>query len=363
MAKLSLCMIVRDEGELLGRAIRSFEGVADEVVVVDTGSKDDTVAVARDHGARVVHHPWADDFSAARNAGFDACASEWIFALDADEFLLPESRAEVRKRVETGGAQGYTVFRRDVTPGGVSEMRFFRLGRRDSGRRLVGRIHERFEPPWSHVENSEIRIQHEGYVARRNEARLRRNVRLLEMELGDRPGQAYYLADLAHAYWLLGDPRWPDVLGAAVGALDLDAPRAPVSLALALIEIVLSAPEGALPPGIDSARAEALAERWYPRSVPLLAHRARLAFGRGDLAGAVELGERALRLWETAAYDRTISFDPSVVGAEFRLNLGVALANVGRLRESLARFEEAAQDPRFAEVARANAAAIQGMME
>lgn len=355
-------MIVRDEAESLGRAIRSFEGVADEVVVVDTGSADDTVAVARACGARVVHHPWTDDFSAARNAGFDACTGDWIFALDADEFLLPESRGEVRRLVDAGGGQGYVVFRRDVTPGGVSEMRFFRLGRRDAGRRLVGRIHEHFEPPWTHVEDSGVRIEHEGYVGGRNEARQRRNVRLLEMELRERPGQAYYLADLAHAYWLLQDPRWQAALGEAVGALDLAAARAPIPLALALIEIVLSAPESALPLGIDHARAEALAERWYPRSVPLLAHRARLAFGRGAPAGAVELGERALRLWETGEYDRTISFDPSVVGAEFRLNLGVALANVGRLGDSLVRFEEAARDSRFAETANGNAAAVREAM-
>ena len=365
MATLSLCMIVRDEALSLTGAITSFQGIADEVVVVDTGSTDETISVAEAAGARVVRHRWQDSFAAARNEGFDACAGDWIFALDADEFLLPESREEVRRLVDIGKAQGYLVTRRDVTANGFSEMRFMRLGRRVA-QRLVGRIHEHFEPAWTNVEASGILIQHEGYhegsrrgsTGTKNEARQRRNVRLLEMELAERPGQAYYLADLAHAYWLLDDPRWPARLGDAFGALDLSLARAPIPLALALLEIALATPEGILPPGLDHARASALAERWYPRSVPLLIARCRLAFERGDLASAVELGERGISLWESGEYDRTISFDPAVVGAELRLNIGVALAKIGRAEAALSRFEEAAQDHRFAEIAQGNAAAV-----
>lgn len=355
-------MIVRDEAESVGRAILSFEGVADEVVVVDTGSTDDTVAVAEAHGARVVHHRWQDDFSAARNAGFDACTGDWIFGLDADERLLPESRDEVRRLVASGTAEGYWVTRRDLTAEGASEMRFLRLGRRDTGRRMVARIHERFEPPFTRVKSSGVVIEHDGYLPGRAEARQRRNVRLLEMELQDRPGQPYYLADLTHVYWLLGDPRWAPTLAQTLAAIDLEGPRAPLSLTLVLLEIVLASPANALPPGVGHAQAEALAERWYPKSVPLLVARARRAFERGDPVAAAELGERAIKAWESGEYDRTISFDPAIVGAELRLNVGVALANSGRLGESLKRFEEAAQDPRFNEIAMGNAAAVWAAM-
>ncbi len=357
-ATLSLVMIVRDEAKSLAQAIGSFAGVADEIVVVDTGSTDGTPDLAQILGAKVVEHKWRDDFSAARNAGFDACTGDWVFGLDADERLLPESRAEVRALVEGGTSQAYFVTRRDLAAEGFSEMSFVRLGRRDLNRRMVGRIHERFDPPLTNVARSGILLEHDGYLPERKEARLRRNVRLLELELADRPGHPYYLADLTHLYWLLGDPRWKATFARTMAAVDLDAARSPLSLAIPLLEIVLGAAEAELPPGVDHAGAEALAARWYPKSVPLLVARARLAYGRGDLALAAELGERAVALWDTGDYDRTISFDPVVVGPEFRLNLGVALGNAGRLDEAVRRFEEAAADPRFAEMAQRNIAAI-----
>ena len=362
MPTLSLCMIVRDEAKSLARAVASFDGVADEIVVVDTGSTDDTVAVARGLGARVVRHAWRDDFSAARMAGFEAAVGDWAFALDADERLLPESREEVRRLVRTGTAEAYVVTRRDHTANGAAEMPFVRLARRDLDRRMVGRIHERVEPPFSRVERSGIVVDHEGYLPGRNDARLRRNVRLLELELAERPGQAYYLADLAHAYRLLRDSRWVETLGQAFRALDLAAARAPLPLAGALLEIVLATSPALLPPGIDHGLADALAERWYPRSVPLLVARARLAFGQGDLVRAADLGEGAVRAWEAGDYDRTVSFDPAIVGPELRLNLGVALARSGRLAEAMIRFEEAARDPRLAATARGNAAAVRAAL-
>ncbi|RYG42187.1 tetratricopeptide repeat protein, partial [bacterium] len=109
--------------------------------------------------------------------------------------------------------------------------------------------------------------------------------------------------------------------------------------------------------------AEVIAERWYPTAVPLLVSRCRLAFGRGDLAAAADLGERAIAAWESGRYDRTISFNPASVGPEMRLNLGIALARTGRFDEAIRRFEEAARDPRFTEAAGANIAALRASME
>ena len=356
-------MIVRDEQEMLQRAISSFKGLAEEVVIVDTGSIDDTIAVAESLGARVVRHEWRDDFSAARNAGFDAATGEWVFALDADEHLLPDSREEVKRLTAVEDpAQGYLVTRRDVTQGGVSEMMFFRLGRRDLNRRLVGRIHEHFEPPLTQVQKSGIVIQHEGYARGNLEAKLRRNVRLLEMELADRPTQPYYLADLAHSYRQLGDSRWPSVLDQTMQAIDLEADRSPLVLMPALLEMALTADSSTLPKNLTPAQLEALADRWYPSSVPLLAARCRLAFGGGEMARAAELGERAAKAWDTESYDRTMSFNPAIVGAEFRLNLGAALARSGRFEEALIRFAEADSDPQFEQVARQNADAVRAAM-
>ena len=88
---LTLAMIVKDEEEHLANCLRSVHGVANEIIVVDTGSTDDTVTIAIDAGARVLFFEWSDDFSAARNVSLRYASGDWILWLDADEELTPES--------------------------------------------------------------------------------------------------------------------------------------------------------------------------------------------------------------------------------------------------------------------------------
>lgn len=90
MPTLSAALIVKDEEAVVGRILSDALTFCDEVVVADTGSTDRTVEIARGLGAKVVDFPWVDDFSAARNASFDACTSDWIIWLDADDRVTPE---------------------------------------------------------------------------------------------------------------------------------------------------------------------------------------------------------------------------------------------------------------------------------
>ena len=83
---LGVQLIVKNEAGLLPRCLATLQG-ADEIIVVDTGSTDQSIAVAAKYGATVVEEPWADDFSAARNTGLAHAASDWILVLDADETL------------------------------------------------------------------------------------------------------------------------------------------------------------------------------------------------------------------------------------------------------------------------------------
>jgi glycosyltransferase involved in cell wall biosynthesis len=93
--KLTLCMIVRNEAEVLERCLVSIQGLCDETVVVDTGSTDGTVGIAERLGARVHRFEWCDDFAAARNRSFDLATGEFILWLDADDVLAPESLRRV----------------------------------------------------------------------------------------------------------------------------------------------------------------------------------------------------------------------------------------------------------------------------
>lgn len=85
--KLSVCMIVKDEEKTLARCLYSVKDIADEIIIVDTGSKDKTVAIAQDFGAKVFDFKWSDNFAEARNFSLDKATGDWILVIDADEVL------------------------------------------------------------------------------------------------------------------------------------------------------------------------------------------------------------------------------------------------------------------------------------
>src|SRR5205823_2345512 len=87
---LSLCMIVRDEEEMLPRCLDAIRDAVDEIVIVDTGSTDRTIEIARSYGAKVLEREWTGSFSDARNASFEAASGDWVIYLDADEVLVAD---------------------------------------------------------------------------------------------------------------------------------------------------------------------------------------------------------------------------------------------------------------------------------
>ena len=98
--RLSLCMIVKDEEEMLPRSLGAVHSAVDEIIVVDTGSSDRSIEIARSFGATVIERPWTGSFAEPRNVSFDAASGDWIVYLDADEVLV-EGDAE-RLRALTG---------------------------------------------------------------------------------------------------------------------------------------------------------------------------------------------------------------------------------------------------------------------
>ncbi len=97
---VGLVAIVRDEEEMLPRSLASIKGIVDEMVIVDTGSTDRTVEIAKEFGAKVVEFDWIDDFSAARNFGLDHCTSDWVLHPDADEEFVGTPKA-LKKSLKT----------------------------------------------------------------------------------------------------------------------------------------------------------------------------------------------------------------------------------------------------------------------
>src|ERR1043165_7712525 len=106
MTKLSLALIVKNEARCLARCLESVRGILDEIVVVDTGSTDDTASIAKRYGAKISNFAWKDDFSIARNFALEQATGDWILVLDADENASPALCQEILAFVRTKNAIG-----------------------------------------------------------------------------------------------------------------------------------------------------------------------------------------------------------------------------------------------------------------
>jgi tetratricopeptide (TPR) repeat protein len=198
-AGLTLCMIVRDEAENLARCLDSVHGVAGELVVVDTGSRDATVDIARTYGAVVAHHVWRDDFAAARNQGLDLATGEWVLVLDADEELTPEGRRQIPALLQDSLVTGYLLQIANIlAPGDPPALELsaaLRLFRNHPAYRFQGALHEQVGPsilaahPAAVIAQAPVQILHHGYQTQVMAARAKgsRNRRIAERMVANDP--------------------------------------------------------------------------------------------------------------------------------------------------------------------------------
>jgi tetratricopeptide (TPR) repeat protein len=212
---LSVCVIARDERENLEVLIPSVIDLADEVVVVDTGSVDGTRERAAALGARVVEFAWCDDFAAARNAGLDAAGCRWVLWLDADERVDRSQWASIRRFVASGGAEAVSLLLESTHDANdavsCSRGRYCRLFRADLGARFEGRVHEQILPALerrcARVVEADVVIRHLGYAM--DEATMRRkklrNLALLRQAASESPGDYYTCFQLGATLIALGE--------------------------------------------------------------------------------------------------------------------------------------------------------------
>lgn len=212
---LATCLIVRDEEEFLEGALASVAPVSDQLVVVDTGSVDRTVEIARAAGATVGFFAWTGDFSAARNASLDLATTDWILVLDADERLQARSRSTLRAVIEE--------FHGDPDPRVVCvridnytrDGRF--IGDGFSGRlfpnrpdlRFEGRVHEQVGGGRADVATDyrlDVAFDHFGAdpEVMREKAKDARNLALLEARLAEAPDDLLTWFYLASQHWVGG---------------------------------------------------------------------------------------------------------------------------------------------------------------
>lgn len=234
--RVSACLIVKNEAANLPRCLRSLQGIVDEIVVVDTGSTDESVEIAQSFGAVIGHFAWRNDFAQARNAALDLATGDWALWIDADEELDAASAAAFRKAVvrpHIGGFDIEIVNLTDDRPDGGRILHYpMRLFRLDPRIRFTGAVHEQIQPsvsalglPWSRLEGA--RMIHYGYrpSALADGAKLARTRTMLEDAVRENPRDGFQWFNLANAH--LTESNAPAAEQAAREALRHIAPQAP----------------------------------------------------------------------------------------------------------------------------------------
>lgn len=206
---LSAAMIVRDEESFLPACLASLRDVVDEIVVVDTGSTDRTMEIARDAGARVSSYPWGGDFAAARNVALDRAAGQWILYIDADERVVGGAPQGFREQLRQEDLIALTV--RFRPSAGSTRYRESRLFRNDRRIRFRGVIHESHVPAIrealaggeGRAGSSDLAIDHIGYDGPLDHKH-RRNLPLLEARVASDPTHVYSWVHLGYTLEGLG---------------------------------------------------------------------------------------------------------------------------------------------------------------
>lgn len=370
--KLSLCMIVKNEAEALPKCLASVQGVVDEMIVLDTGSTDDTVKIAEEFGAIAASFTWINDFAAARNAALQYVTGDWVLVLDADEQLAPDAIPAIKDAIQSDSTLVVNLIRQEIGAAQSPYSLVSRLFRRHPRIYFTRPYHAMIddsvaeilqqEPQWQIRSLPQVAIWHEGYqpgaIASRDklaraeaamssyladhshdayvcsklgalyvqQGRIQDGIALLKRGLQDTstldPSVAYELHyHLGIAYRQQGDPnRAVQHYQAAIQQRILPSLKLG---ALTNLGAILQA-AGQLTP------ARQLYEQVIqidPTFAPGHYNLGMVRKGLGDLAGAI------------AAYQRALQINP--LYADAYQNLGVVYLKLGRVPESLDAFHQA----------------------
>lgn len=339
-ARVSLCMIVKNEEDNLAACLGSVADVVDEMILVDTGSTDGTKEIAARLGARVFDFPWQDSFSAARNESLRHASGDWIFWLDADDRLDDTNREKLRAllrglRNENAAYSMKCLCLPDSAAGAATVVDHVRLFRNLPEIRWEYRVHEQILPAirraGGEVREADVTVQHTGYQDTAwRQAKDLRNLRLLELDHADDPDSPFTLFNLGWTYEEMKRPA--EALPLLRRSLELSAPSD--SIVRKLYSLImechrqLGEPQEALAACLQG-------RRYYPDDAQLLFQEALLRREQGDRAGAEQC---LLRLINGEEAPHFASVVEGLRGHKARHNLAVIYQEQGRFREAEAQW-------------------------
>ena len=213
MIRISACTIVRDEEKNIRRWLQSVRSFADEIIVVDTGSRDNTREILNAQAVAFYEFVWCDDFAAAKNFALDQAHGDWIVFLDADEFFDEASQKKIRLTLRRMHGDKNIAglitpfFNIDESNNNeiLSKSWQMRIFRREKNLRFVGKIHESLQnldpkgQDRDFVVVESLCFMHTGYSRNIVEMKLRRNLNIIKEEIaaqgGEHSRQYGYLQD------------------------------------------------------------------------------------------------------------------------------------------------------------------------
>ena len=344
MARISAALIVRDESAVIADCLHSLIGNVDEIVLVDTGSRDDTMEIAGQFPIQLHHFTWCDDFSAARNFALERASGDWILSIDADErFEIPDREAYARLLTDNGKA-AWEVRLHPRT--GWTPYATIRLFRNDPRIRYRGVAHEKIEPSAGAVARSDgleigmcdLRVVHIATAADQH-AKGPRYLPLLRKQLARDPDNFYCWWHLGECLRLSGDAAAAsEAWSAGISRLRNIEPEhrklGDSILYLSLIELQNECGDFS-----DALFAEAVSV--YPNHLTLQWFAARLAVERGDIEVAQPILEKLMAIDAETFFEPQLAYDKAL----FRHIPAQALA-LGHFRDG--RFDEASRLYRIA---------------
>lgn len=342
-------MIVKNEEANLARCLRSVAGAVDEIVVVDTGSQDRTIEIAKSFGATVVEWAWRDDFAAARNVSLDHATGDWILFLDADEELFREDRESLRELLLDDSSDGFFLL--ETNYGGERPgfdqvtSATLRLFRNRPEYRFAGAIHEQIMPAivaqGGRLKRSQVRLRHYGYLDEAIQAqdKIERNLRIAKAEVGRQPNSAFALFNLGMEYLRIHEHEKALAVNrkAFLHLPDLTVPYASRLLRNILVSLT------ALKRYDEAFKVLADAVKAYPDYTDLFYQRGLIYLEQRDFPRAAEAFRVCLEMGDAGS--RYIS-DAGVGSYRAHFGLGYALEMMGDFRGAVSAYEESLKECR-----------------
>ncbi|MGL5034632.1 MAG: glycosyltransferase [Microcystaceae cyanobacterium] len=371
MTKLSLCMIVQNEAANICSCLESVKELVDEMVILDTGSEDNTVEIAKNHGAKVIEGNWTEDFSVARNQALKSVTGDWVLVLDADETLNPKIIDRLKTAIADDQNLVINLMRQEIGAAQSPYSAVSRLFRNHPELKFNRPYHETIddsvlallkkEPQWQILDLPGVAILHTGYRPDviKNLDKGDRAQKLLEKAFADNPQDPYLCSKLGALYLKIGKEK--EGLKLLKQGLKTNQAQAPVRYEL----------HYHLANAYNHQQKWELALKHYQKAinepilVPLklgaLHNFGALLYQVGDLTTAQKICETIIQIDPTLsvgyynlgmvlksqnrlleairAYQKAIDLNPNYAAAY--QNLGVASFKANLLQESLASFKKA----------------------